>query len=159
MWRSHFHLASPHLLRWEFIKENKKARKQERKKEKKENKNSTKKVVKKKRKKFFFFSWSLSCRVLAFFLFFLFSWSFSWSSSCFLVFYYKFPPLDFFFITTVCSRICFAIFKYIVSSPCYYKKSRCQVVKKRQFSSCIYWLVAEWGGVAKEFVDLAVRLV
>ena len=56
--------------RWEFIKENKKVRKQELDEENyQENNNLTKKATKKKEK------------------------TFSWSSSCFLIFFYKFPPL------------------------------------------------------------------
>ena len=57
------------LLRWEFIKENKKVIKQE-------NKNSTKKVINKKRKFFFLFSCSSSCFLvflIAFLVEFLFS--------------------------------------------------------------------------------------
>ena len=69
------HVASAANLggpRREFIKE---TRKKENKRKQK-NKNSTKKVIKKKRK------------------FFLSSLSFSWSSSCFVVFFYKLPPLE-----------------------------------------------------------------
>ena len=57
----------PHCLRWEFIKENK---------------NSTKKAIKKKEKKLSFFLDHFLGRVLGL----LFSY--------FLVFFYKFPPLD-----------------------------------------------------------------
>ena len=68
------------LLRWVFIKENKKTRtrprKQSRKQEKKkENKNSTKKAIKKKRKNFLFF-------LITFLVEFLFS--------CFLTFLFSF---------------------------------------------------------------------
>ena len=73
-------------LRWEFIKENKKKElDQESDQEKKES--------------FFFFSWSLSWSIACFLPFFLFSWSLSGRVlvllfSYFLVFFYKFPPLE-----------------------------------------------------------------
>ena len=62
------------VLRWDFIKENKKRRK---------------KTRTRPRKKESFFCRFLG-RVLVFFLFFLLSWSVSWSSSCFLTFLFSF---------------------------------------------------------------------
>ena len=145
------------LLRWEFIKENKKVRKQENKK----TRNRPKMWSRKKKKFFSFFLGRFLCWVFVFFLVFLiaflvkflFSFLFSWSSSCFLSYFFLNLPffslesMIFFFFSWNLSFIKSQLRKHLWPSSQYtrnlktYAKSSWTVailhaIKRNLFSKC-----------------------